>query len=107
MHIKQWTWSDWLAIVMATTLVATIFLAHRHGSVSAKSKNIDLGMTYEKVVAVMGKPTRSVKEDAYWIDEDGEFSVYFDGGIVHNMHYESNQTFFMAKIRKLSDLFLD
>ena len=92
---------------MATTLVATVFLAHRPGSVSAKSKKIDLAMSYEEVVAVMGKPTRTVKDDAYWSDEDGEFFVYFGGGLVENMHYESNQTFFIAKLRKLSDLFLD
>jgi hypothetical protein len=93
MHIKQWSWSDWLVIVTAVTLVSLVLLAHRHGSFSAKATRIHLGMTYKEVETGMGKPTRTVKEDAYWYDEDGEFFVSFGGvaGTVDQKQYYSRQ----------------
>ena len=68
-----------------------------------------LGMTYKEVETGMGKPTRTVKEDAYWYDEDGEFFVSFGGvaGTVDQKQYYSRQILFVARFRQLSDLFLD
>jgi hypothetical protein len=63
-------------------------------------------MTYEEVKAVMGKPTKTGKEDAEWSDEDGVFFVSFDGTVKY-MRYHSSQNFLMEKFRQLSDLFLD
>jgi hypothetical protein len=106
MHIKQWSWSDWLAIVITTILVAVIFLAHRPDSVRAKSKKIHDGMTAQQVQAIMG-PGKWTKGDAWWEDEDGVLAVLFDdSGRVERAEYHSAGTF-MGKIRALSSVFLD
>jgi hypothetical protein len=108
MHIKQWTWSDWLAIGMATTLVASIILVHRGGSVRAKSKRIHPGMTTQQVVAIMdGLPGDVAKRVGSWRDEDGLLIVSFDDDCRGKMKQYNSTWTFMAKVRQLSGLLLD
>ena len=109
MNIKRWSWSDWLAVLLAGSIIFFIFLVHRGDSVRAKSKKIQVGMPRSEVKAILCKPTNSPEDQRSWVwkDDDGVYIVGFDGsGKVTLKQYNRGGTF-MAKVRELVGAILD